>query len=353
MDYFFKSVFCISLIFIHACSSPEKTGDRLLPIPDETNNNAESQISYLTRIIEEEDPNPEYFFHRAKLFLSVEKPSAALRDINRAINLNPNQASYFFYKALALKAEENFEEALTASIKAEEGGFENVELKILAGELYLSQGDTVNALNNLRKGLENAPDNYSVSYNLGKIYAGGMDTLQALKFLNNAIKISPEKIAPYNEAMRILLKVSDYPATLNYAKKGLGNSTPNPSFSYLLGETLEFSGEIDSAAFWYLNSYKMEPVNWQPNFKLGQYYTKKRDFLKAQKFLSQAVKSNPNLKEGFSELGRINEYYLGNLAEAKNYYEKAFSLDSADTKLPFYLRRVERKLEFQRFSTEF
>ncbi|MBX2841315.1 MAG: tetratricopeptide repeat protein [Flammeovirgaceae bacterium] len=353
MEYFIKAIFLLSLLFIYSCSSPEKTGDRLLPIPNEINNDTENKIAFLNKVIEEEDPQPEYFFHRAKLYLQVNKSSAALRDINRAINLNPYGTSFYYYKALALKLEGNYEEALIAIQQAKENGFQNVDQNILSGELFLIQGDTVNALNNLKEGFKSAPENYSVSFNLGKIYAGNLDTLNAMKFLNKAIKIAPSEISTYNEAMRILLKKGNFSYALNYAKRGLENSNPDPSFSYLFGETLESIGNIDSAAYWYSDSYKQEPVNWQPNFKLGQYYSNKREFVKAQKFFSQATKTNPKLKEGFTELGRINEYYLGKFDSAKTFYELALALDSADAKLPFYIRRVERKLEFQRFSTEF
>ncbi|UZR94005.1 tetratricopeptide repeat protein [Chondrinema litorale] len=340
-----------TIFLIQACSYSIKQEDYLLPLPDDKNMNLDGRIDYLTNLINDDD-KAEFRYERAKLYLKADRNPAALRDINRAISLNTKNVKYYVVKAKADLSESNYKEALEAAQHAEKNGISSPELSVLLGELFYQDGNQISALRYLQEALVNLPNNFDAIYLSGKIYAEQKDTAAAFNYLEKAIKIDTTAKDPYITYMSLLNDYKMYKQSASIGNKYLQAIKPDAAFSYYYAETLENNRQADSSLVWYEKSFT-EQNHWKPGIKLARARLKDGDYREAMRLYKICLSQNPSIENGFYELGYINEYLLGDLNEALKAYQSGEVSDTTSTRYPFYVKRVQRKIEFKNFQESF
>ena len=344
-------IILLIVVFLQACGYSLKQEDYLLPLPNDKNMNIEGRIDYLTNLIDDDDRS-EYRYERARLYLKADRNPAALRDINRAIELNAKNIKFYVVKARADLGENNYKDALEAAIYAEEKGYSSPELNVLLGELFYRDNNQISALRYLQQALVQFPNNYDAVYLTGKIYAEQKDTAASFNYLEKAIQLEPTSKDPYITYMSLLNDFKLYDKSAELGKNYLMNIEPDAAFSYYYAEILENNNLQDSALFWYEKSFT-EQNHWKPGIKLAKARLKNGDFREASRLYKIALEQNPSIENGYYELGYLQEYLLVDLDEALKAYQAGLESDSTNTRYPFYIKRVERKIEFKNFQESF
>jgi tetratricopeptide (TPR) repeat protein len=84
-------------VCIHSCScnnsSTEKTDSLIIPYLNDP------LIKSITEKINNDRSNPDLYFERAQEFFRMQKVLPAFKDIERAIELDPKNKTYLFFKA--------------------------------------------------------------------------------------------------------------------------------------------------------------------------------------------------------------------------------------------------------------
>ncbi len=333
------------LSLLQSCGEKVDVQDKMLPPPNAQNLDPEKRIAYLTEMIDEEDLAPLHY-ERARLYLTVNRTPAALRDINRALSLDRNNAEYYVVKAKADFFQGNTAEAMQSANFALNKGINSLELNLLLGKLYKQIGNEVESLRYLQKVLVKQPNNYNATFLCGKIYANQNDTAASFQYLRKAIELAPQEKEPYNTFIALLNEYEEYEQALDISEKYLKNNEPDAKFSYYLGALIEQRGMADSAIYWFEKSYT-EDAHWQPGIKIARYRMKSGDFTEANRLYEKVLEQNPAIENGYYELGYLNEYVLGDLDRALEAYQKGLEFDTLNNRYPYYINRVNRKIEFQ------
>ncbi|MEM1136727.1 MAG: tetratricopeptide repeat protein [Bacteroidota bacterium] len=320
-------------------------------MPNEVNMNVDSRIKYLTNLIDDNDLAV-YRYERARLYLKIGRNPAALRDINQAIGEKTENIAYYVVKTQAEFSEGNYDEALKAALYAEKNGYASTELKVLLGELYYQKNNKAKALSYLKEVLAEYPDNFNAVFLSGKIYAEQQDTTSSFKYLEQALTLNPDDNRPYETYMKLLNELGLFERSAKVGITYLKYIEPNAAFAYYYGETLEFNKQVDSALVWYEKSFTLQN-HWKPGIKLAKFRLRNGDFREAARLYEIALSQNPAIENGYYELGYTYEYYLDQLEEALKAYRNGNEKDTLNNKYPFYMRRVQRKIEFKNFQDSF
>jgi tetratricopeptide (TPR) repeat protein len=122
--------------------------------------------------------------------------------------------------------------------KASELNYKDAFLYVRLSKLYVSKGDSVNALNTLKKGLSAYPDNVSV----------------LVELINYYISKGESQI------------------TLEYIAKAKKNDPKNQTFSFVEGVLYDKLGKMDSAVHAYNRAIELEPNYFDAYYNLGVVY---------------------------------------------------------------------------------
>ena len=150
--------------------------------------------------------------------------------------------------------------------------------------------------------------------------------LEADKWLNQALKMNDsfEKEELLHKAMKnyyILLKI--YPDNVEYLnKRGL--------IYDILDRNL-------LARSFFSRALNIDKNNPETNYLVGDYFYKRRDFKRALKYFSVALENGFNNYDIKYKLAIIYEK-LGDLCNAKRFYQEAFDLDNSQT---FLLDKIQ------------
>lgn len=121
----------------------------------------------LTTVIASQPTNTQAFFQRSTLFdaKSPVELENDLRDLTRAIELDPTQGRYYFYRGLTFLELKHFEQAiadLTQALTLPQSITENSDTHYYRAKAYVSQGKNNEALKDYDAMLKMTPENRSV-----------------------------------------------------------------------------------------------------------------------------------------------------------------------------------------------
>lgn len=157
----------------------------------------ESALKDFDRAIEMEPDSAIAFLNRGSTFDDLEEYDRALDDLNRAIQLDPNYYEAFFNRGLVFYEREIFSKALEDFKRA-------VQINPSADTAYNSIGNTYNkldhfdqALTNFSQAIEIDPSNALYLRNRGDLYYFDGHYLEAIADYSDAIRLVPDFAEAY------------------------------------------------------------------------------------------------------------------------------------------------------------
>lgn len=326
-----------ALIFITSCNTGSDKKKAL-----SGQDTLQAAITALSEQIADDESNHALYNERANLYMEDRQFDAALKDINKAVSLAPKVSSYYVTLSdiyLMMGNPENAGEALTNALKIDPS--DNVALLRIAklnliireyktameyvkksleaepvnnpgaffiqANIRLETGDTVGAVNDLKKSVSLDQNNFEAFMQLGELYSMLKDPLAA-DYYNNALRIKPE------------------------SKDAL----------YLLGMFYQEKGNYDQAMQMYQKLEKVDTVFKNASYNQGYIclvYLK--DFPQAVKHFSDAIAKDPLYTEAWYNRGYAYEL-SGDYANARKDYKRSLEITTNYPRAIEALNRIDK-----------
>ena len=331
----------IMLIFI-SCINKKKSNEDGKVVQD----TARITLEVITAKIASDESNPLLYNQRAKVYLLDRQFDKALKDINKAVSLAPKNPLFYITLSdvyLLMGQSKNSEESLTKAlsldpssnqaiiklaklhliIKEYPATFEDVKKALsidainpqayfIRGIAFLEKGDTFRAVDDFKKAVDQDQQYYEAYVELGELYSKKRDKI-AIDYLKNALNIKPK------------------------SKEAL----------YLLGMFYQENEMFDKAIETYDILSKADTTIRNAPYNTGYIYlVYLKDFKKASKFFTEAIKRDPVYTEAWFNRGYSNEL-AGEYKSAYADYQKVLKLQTNYQKAIDGLNRIDKYLSRQ------
>lgn len=251
---------------------------------------------------------PEYYIMQAEYYIYNGQPNSATKGLNDCLRLFPNNT-----EVMLKLAEIHFylKEYSRAQLLLQDVTLLNDDLAqiyFLNGLIFLENGDTVNAVNNLRFSTEKDPDNYPAYVMLGRIHAGQMNEL-AETYYRSALDIDPASYeSRYNLAM-FLQEAGDIEEALieyEYLISEVDSTQANPYYN--LGYIhLIYLADFEQAEEWFTEAIIRDSAYVDAWYNRGFSREVMGELKKAREDYEHSLELNTNYPLSIKGLNRIDQ----------------------------------------------
>ena len=315
-----KSLLFLSILLVlFACNG--KTPKTEEPQEPQTPMTVSEAIQSLNDSIANDSTNALLYLHRAQAYIANEQVGAAMIDINKSLQLAPNNVDTYLLLAniyYMLGDENNIN--ITLNRAAEIDPFDSRPLVKLA-ELNLLQQNYNLAGAYIDKALKvNA-------YNPRAYFVKGMyfiiaeqDTINALKNFQLAAEQDANFYDPVEQICRIYA-VQQPPYALDYIRKTQQQFPEQNNARYELALYLQSHGEPEEALRHYDTLLQIQPDNYIVLYNIGYInFVYLEDNETALEYFNRAAEINPNYTDAVYNKGRVLEQ-MGQYRQAEEIYK--------------------------------
>lgn len=335
-------VILMSILIFSSCS--ESTSKKSVENNVETKDAvvvSKSEIDVLTETIQLDSLNADLYVQRARLNLSNERISQAIKDINSALSIDRKNLDALLVLAdiyYALGDEDNILLTLNKAceyapldsrpiVKLSElsflqGNFRmadayvdkaleldkyNPKAYYMRGMIAMSANDTVAALKNFMTSRMQQADFVDPLIQLAHIYMAKGDIL-AKSFFKEAVAVEPDNYyLVYDYAM--YLQEYGFPEEALSCYDSLLEIMPdNKDFIYNKGYVyLVYLGENDKALECFDKVLQLDPTSVNALFNKGRTYEQMGDYINAKSIYRQILKTNPDYQLAIDAVNRLSE----------------------------------------------
>ena len=333
-------VILMSILMFSSCSENVfKKNDNVNAI--DTVSVEKADIDVVSESIKLDSLNADLYVQRARLNLTNEKISLAIRDVNSALSIDKKNIDALLVLAdiyYALGDEDNILLTLNKAseyapldsrpiIKLSElsflqGNFRmanayvdkaleldkyNPKAYFMRGMLELAENDTVAALKNFMTSRMQQADFIDPLTQIAHIYMAKNDTL-AKSFFKEAMTIAPDNYyLTYDYAM--YLQENGFPEeALSYYDSLLKIMPDNIDFHFNKGYVyLVYLGENERALDCFDKVLYLNPTSVDALFNKGRTYEQMGDYINAKSIYLQILKNNPDYQLAIDAVNRISE----------------------------------------------
>ena len=329
----------MSILVISSCS--ENVSKKKDNVDDVVLSAVKSDVETISEIIKTDSLNADLYVQRARLNLTNEKISLAIRDINSALSLEKNNIEALLVLAdiyYALGDEDNILLTLNKAceyapldtrpiIKLSElsflqGNFRmagayvdkalemdkyNPKAYYMRGMLEMSENDTVAALKSFMTSRMQQSDFIDPLIQIAHIYMAKNDTL-AKSFFKEAMEVAPDNYyLKYDYAM--YLQDNGFPEEALQCYDSLLEIMPNNTdFNYNKGYVyLVYLGENELALECFNKVLQIDPSSVNALFNKGRTYEQMGDYINAKSIYLQILRNNPDYQLAIDAINRISE----------------------------------------------
>ena len=294
-------------VVVGACqSTPAEQPDTLVNLAT-VQSGPRVQADELNGAIAREPRNTALLARRATLRLAAGQPSAALTDVQAALEIVDADGSLYFLQARAFRALGQLPNALAAARQAVQHGFNGPEVPLLVGETHLAARNYPAALDNLDRTLRLDPEQPAALFYKGLAYAATADTSTAVQYLQDALARDPREPEILHQ-LAFLLNAWRIPAdAARYAALGMKLDTASGLLRYDYGRQLELQGRPDSALWYYRRALALDTTVYRADYRLGLAAAKARQPQAVIQHLTRALRRNPRLPEARALLAEALE----------------------------------------------
>ncbi|TAH10359.1 MAG: UDP-N-acetylglucosamine-peptide N-acetylglucosaminyltransferase [Runella slithyformis] len=343
MKFLHFFVCMVLLVSMLSCSEDAKQGTRIPPLPGiDAQKRIETSIGFLSRAIKRRPSIAQNYGKRAECYLLIQQYNEALTDINKALDINPNNGLFLLTRAKVLRQFKRYDQALADAQKAEVLNQDTPELYTLLGDLSQQKGRYPQAKLYLAKALQIAPYNGDAYFYSGTLTARQGDTASAIVLMQRALELKPRFLEPYAALTAIHTQLHEYPQAMAYNSAGLRYFPEESSLHYTRGVMYQTKRRLDSALICYEKAILFDSTNYLANFQAGVIYLKWNSLERAVQNLGKVARLNPQFPQINLLLGTAFDK-LGNVDKALEQYTLATQLNPRDYKAQASLARAQRR----------
>lgn len=294
------------------------------------------KLEFYNAKIKRNPKTAELYFERGQILMEMQNVNNAIRDFQKATELNSNEVKYytalgdaFFsngnvgesYKALqeALRIDENnleallkmgeisfysrdYDRAIETLTKVTKFDENNRTALFMKGFVYMEKGDTSNAVGLFNKVTELYPDYAPAFEQLGMLYAFKHDKLGE-EYLNTALKLDPKNINVLYGLGMLYQEIEEADKANEYYVKIL-ELDPNyvPAWFNRGYMALLLYEDYDAAIDFFTKVIELDNQNVDAHFNRGLAYKYKGDNNNAKLCFQAALNIDPNYEPAKKEL---------------------------------------------------
>lgn len=317
MRFFNYLILVGSLAFIFGCNQPKKNSYKISPPPSKKETGAaNAAIKALSEAIRSSPSVPTNYFKRSVIYFNNRLFDEALKDIDRADELRPSQASYLLLKAKILKELNRYTEAITVIKRVESLNPEELDFYVTSAELAIHQKDTLLASSNIAKALKIAP------FSAGPHFVKGLydeqirhDTLSAVASFYTTIRYDPNHRNAYSEIINYLKTENLSDSAFHMTDLAIRQFGMENVWKKAKAGLLANTGDYEQAFQFYNEIYTADSTDTDAVINLATTRINQKNYLSALFYLEKAISK---------DVDSANLLYLAGLCNEKMYaYSKA------------------------------
>jgi serine/threonine protein kinase/tetratricopeptide (TPR) repeat protein len=203
---------------------------------------------------------------------------------------------------------------------------------IIKGYQALLTGDTDRGIRNLRRLVEDYPDEKEAYYYLGSVYWGqNKDPAEVIALLERAVEIDPQYKDPYNMLAYAYEAAGDFERSIWAINKYISLAPDEANPYDTRGELLAYAGKVDAAIESYEKALEIKPDFTPSLVALGNLFMLKGDYAKARSYYSGlASGGDPSTRSQGRTLVALIPLYRGRLERALEMLDDAIAADMRD-----------------------
>lgn len=341
---------CCWLLALVACQPEERARVEMPPLPDSTRIVWQQQTEYLSGLILTSPKDGRLYMQRAHVYLQAQDYRNALSDAEEAIKLSGSTAETLYLKALALRGLRRPKEAFLELMEARNHGLSEAELLAVAGDLAYKSGFVAQAEMYLQEAVRLYGTMHEPVYYLGMMYRDRGDTTQAFQYWRRAVSLRPDFTPAYEAAIGLYNRLNQPANAIPWMTAAALHCPPDAGFYQEIGNLYLRLGQQDTAARWYSRAFRIDSTRWESAYQLAQHHISQKNFIAAEGFYTAALRLNPDIPNGYYQLGYIYEYYLAQYEKAQKSFVLAGRMDTTNRDIPRSIRRVEYKMYLTRLA---
>ncbi len=327
-------IFILTIAFLPSCKQEGKKTEKT------QEENTDPRLTDLNSQIEKSTDDHKLLHQRSLLYLELKMPYEALSDINKALQLDPQNTLYTITLADIYFSMGHFENCRKALITAQDNDPKNTEpiLKLAELDLILKDYEKMNLY--LNKALEIDKTNAQVFFMRGVALKEQGDSTEALRQFHLATTYNPEYYNAFVEA-GILASELKRPIAEEYLNTALNLKPASVEARYAKAMYFQNRGMLNEALQEYYNILALDKNNANAHFNLGYIHlVDLKLYNQAIIHFTDAIKADPGYAEAYYNRGYCYEL-LGNVEAAKRDYQEALAIRTNYQKAIDGLNRIQ------------
>ena len=215
----------------------------------------------LKEILANEPNNIEAIKNLALCEVNLDNPHEAISLFKKAVKIDSEDATSYFYLANCLSRIGNKEEAIENFKQVLELRPDFIDVYKSLAMIQVEFGQIDNAIKLLNKALDNKsiePD-YTLYYILATCFMLKKDNIGAIKYLELALELNPEHLPIMNSLSSCYIGIKEYNKALNILNKAFELDKNNALTAYNLGVLHQTMQQYKEALKYFQISYQLEP----------------------------------------------------------------------------------------------
>lgn len=327
----------ISSFYSCSCNQSKKSSQDSIIIPYLN----DPIIKSITEKINNDRNNPELYFERSQEFFRMQKILPAFKDIERALELDPNNKTYLFYKADLLLADGYATGSKDALLKILSFDPLNKEAITKLAKVYLYMKDHQNSLMQVKKLIDLDKSNFEPYFIAGLNYKELKDTAKAIEQFKMALQYKPDMYDAYMQ-LGLLTSAQKSQFATQYFDNAIRIDSTIPESYYAKAKYFQDINNFKEAKATYRKLITISPQHANAFFNMGFIYILEDSIPKAKKYFDYAIKVNPIYADAYYYRG-LCEYELGEIEYAKSDLTQCLALDPDNDKAQSLLNTINKK----------
>jgi len=327
----------VALLMITSCRERHGTAEKNISGKDTLS----VLIENLNKKIADHPSDPELLQQRTKYYLIDHREKLAFADITKAISLSPDKASLYITLSdvyLAMGKPDNCNEALQKAISIDPNN--NSALTRLT-KLSLIIKDYKATFQYAKKALELEPNNPQIYFTMALALLEKGDTVTAVVDFKKTIDQDQTFYEAYVELGELYAMKKD-PITIDYLKNAIKIRPDSKEALYMLGMFYQDNGRYQEALETYDQLAKVDTTFKDAPYNKGYIYlVYLHDFNKAASYFSAALKCDPGYVEAYFNRGYSYEL-AGDYSKAYQDYQHVLKLRTNYQKAIDGLNRIDK-----------
>ncbi|MDE0396639.1 MAG: tetratricopeptide repeat protein [Candidatus Poribacteria bacterium] len=314
---------------------------------------AKGAINDFNQAIELTPNDAKIYKFRAKSKVKLEDYHAAIEDYNQVIKLNPDDASAYKERAEAKRKLPNHTGVIDDYNQAIKLNPKNAFTYKASADAKRESGDYTGAIEDYNQAIKLNSEDAEAYKNRGKAKVELGDDAEAIEDYSQALKLNPKDVFIYHDRANIKQKLGDYTGAIEdynqiikklkdgsftyqtYTEHGLTTTTITPDDSYVYyvynsrGWAKREQGDHTGAMEDFTRAIELKPDNTYAYNNRGWTKREQGDYTGAMEDFTRAIKLKPDDAYGYNNRAGV-KHELGDYKGAIEDYTQAIKLNPDD-----------------------